>query len=41
VFVSPIGLGIEDVAAAYRVYTAAKERGLGTPLTLWQTPLWV
>jgi N-[(2S)-2-amino-2-carboxyethyl]-L-glutamate dehydrogenase len=41
VFVSPIGLGIEDVAAAYRVYVAAKERGLGTPLALWQTPLWV
>lgn len=41
VFVSPIGLGIEDVAAAYRVYTAAKERGLGTSLALWQTPLWV
>jgi N-[(2S)-2-amino-2-carboxyethyl]-L-glutamate dehydrogenase len=41
VFVSPIGLGIEDVAAAHRVYLEAAARGLGTPLALWQTPIWV
>jgi ornithine cyclodeaminase len=41
VFVSPIGLAIEDVAAAYRVYLEAKRRGLGTPLALWQSPIWV
>jgi ornithine cyclodeaminase len=41
VFVSPIGLGIEDVAAAYRVYVAAEERGVGTALALWHTPRWV
>jgi N-[(2S)-2-amino-2-carboxyethyl]-L-glutamate dehydrogenase len=41
VFVSPIGLGIEDVAAAHRVYLAAKGRGLGTRLDLWQSPIWV
>jgi ornithine cyclodeaminase len=41
VFVSPIGLAIEDVAAAYRVYLEAKRRGLGTPLHLWRSPVWV
>jgi len=40
VFVSPIGLAIEDVAAAHRVYLRARELGLGTPLALWKEPLW-
>jgi len=40
VFVSPIGLAIEDVAAAHRVYRRAGELGLGTPLALWREPLW-
>ena len=40
VFVSPIGLAIEDVAAAHRVYLRAGELGLGTPLALWREPLW-
>ncbi len=41
VFVSPVGLAIEDVAAATRVYRQAVEMGLGTPLRLWQRPVWV
>jgi ornithine cyclodeaminase len=40
VFVSPVGLAIEDVAAAHRVYGRAVDLGLGTPLDLWRTPIW-
>jgi len=40
VFVSPVGLAIEDVAAAHRVYLRARELGLGTPLSLWDRPIW-
>jgi ornithine cyclodeaminase len=38
---SPVGLAIEDVAAAARVYRRAAELGLGTELDLWQAPVWV
>lgn len=37
---NPIGLGIHDVCEAYRVYRAARERGIGRRLALWQTPHW-
>jgi ornithine cyclodeaminase len=40
VFVSPVGLAIEDVAAAHRVYERARDRGIGTTLELWRSPLW-
>ena len=40
IFCSPVGLAIEDVAAAARVYRRAAELGLGTELTLWQSPIW-
>ena len=40
VFVSPVGLGIEDVAAAYRVYRRATELGIGTQLDLWREAIW-
>jgi ornithine cyclodeaminase len=40
VFVSPVGLGIEDVAAAARVYRHAAEMGIGTSLELWREPVW-
>jgi ornithine cyclodeaminase/alanine dehydrogenase-like protein (mu-crystallin family) len=40
VFVSPVGLAIEDVAGAVRVYRRAEELGIGTPLALWRDPLW-
>jgi hypothetical protein len=40
VFVSPIGLAIEDVADARLVYRRADELGIGTPLALWKEPIW-
>jgi ornithine cyclodeaminase len=40
VFVSPVGLAVEDVAAAHRVYVRARDLGIGTNLTLWRSPLW-
>ncbi|MGQ0668278.1 MAG: ornithine cyclodeaminase [Actinomycetota bacterium] len=40
VFFSPVGLAVEDIAAAARVFRRAKEDGLGTKLSLWQTPIW-
>jgi ornithine cyclodeaminase/alanine dehydrogenase-like protein (mu-crystallin family) len=35
------GMGIEDVALAWSVYSTAQERGLGQHLRLWEKPLWV
>ena len=40
IFLSAVGLAIEDVAAAARVYRRALELGIGTELALWQTPIW-
>lgn len=40
VLVSPVGLGIEDVAVAFRVFRRATELGLGVELRLWEEPLW-
>jgi N-[(2S)-2-amino-2-carboxyethyl]-L-glutamate dehydrogenase len=40
VFLSPVGLAVEDVAAAARVWRRAVDLGLGTPLDLWQRALW-
>jgi N-[(2S)-2-amino-2-carboxyethyl]-L-glutamate dehydrogenase len=40
VLVSPVGLGIEGVAEAWRVVRRAKELGIGTPLRLWERPVW-
>jgi ornithine cyclodeaminase/alanine dehydrogenase-like protein (mu-crystallin family) len=41
IFSSPVGLAIEDVAAAARVYRRAEELGIGTRLSLWESPIWV
>lgn len=38
---NPIGMGINDVAEAYRVYLSAKNKGIGKILSLWESPLWV
>ena len=38
IYFSSVGMGIEDVAIAARVYRAAVERGVGTVLDLWQSP---
>ena len=35
-----IGLGVSDVALASLVLENAVARGLGTPLSLWESPLW-
>jgi N-[(2S)-2-amino-2-carboxyethyl]-L-glutamate dehydrogenase len=40
IFSSPVGLAIEDVAAAARVYRKAEQLGLGTELSLWRNPIW-
>ncbi len=41
IFFSPLGLGSEDVAVATAVYREAREKGLGTSLTLWKSPQYV
>ena len=35
------GMGIEDVALAWSVYSIARQRGLGQGLHLWEKPLWI
>ena len=40
IFVSPVGVGIEGVAEAWRVVRRARELGIGTPLQLWERPVW-
>lgn len=41
IFVCPTGLGFEDTIVAWRVYNAAKEKGIGTLVTLWESPKWI
>ena len=36
-----IGLGISDVAVGSMVYETAMKNGIGTRLSMWQSPLWV
>jgi ornithine cyclodeaminase len=38
--VSPVGLGIEDVAWATAVYRRAREAGIGGTQRLWEEPIW-
>jgi ornithine cyclodeaminase len=40
ILVSPVGLGIEDVAWATRVYRRAAGSGLGASQRLWKEPIW-
>jgi 2,3-diaminopropionate biosynthesis protein SbnB len=40
IVVSPVGLGIEDVAEAARVLRRAEGLGIGTRQRLWERPLW-
>jgi ornithine cyclodeaminase len=40
IVVSPVGLGIEDVAWATAVFRRASESGLGTAQRLWEEPIW-
>jgi N-[(2S)-2-amino-2-carboxyethyl]-L-glutamate dehydrogenase len=41
VVVSPIGLGIEDVAWAAHVFRRAEELEVGTEMRLWDEPVWL
>lgn len=41
IFFNPVGMGIEDLVVANRIFNRAKEIGAGTTLTLWDKPLWV
>ena len=36
IFVSTVGMGIEDVAVATRIYRDAQKQGVGTTLTYWE-----
>jgi ornithine cyclodeaminase len=38
---SPIGLGLHDLAVAWRIYQAALDGGFGQSLKLWDQPLWI
>jgi ornithine cyclodeaminase len=40
IFFSPLGMGIEDLINACRVYQEACRRGLGQELELWHEPFW-
>jgi ornithine cyclodeaminase len=40
IFFSPLGMGIEDLINAHRVYQEARHRGIGQELELWHEPLW-
>jgi ornithine cyclodeaminase len=40
ILVSPVGMGIEDVAWATAVYRRAAELGLGAKMKLWEAPIW-
>lgn len=38
---NPIGMPINDVSEATRIYRAAKAKGIGRALPLWEKPIWV
>jgi ornithine cyclodeaminase len=40
VVVSPVGMGIEDVAWATHVFRRAEQLGLGAEQRLWDEPVW-
>jgi ornithine cyclodeaminase len=40
ILVSPVGMGIEDVAWGTAVYRRALELGVGSPERLWDAPVW-
>ncbi len=37
---NPIGMSIHDISEAYRVYLNAKKLGIGSDLSLWDSPHW-
>ncbi len=38
---NPIGLPVNDVSEATRIYRSARKKGIGRPLPLWEKPIWV
>jgi len=38
IYFNSIGMGIEDIIVATRIYKIAKERHIGMNLTLWESP---
>jgi ornithine cyclodeaminase len=41
IYFNSVGMGIEDVAVAKRIYDRAKEKGIGQSLNLWNSPSFV
>lgn len=41
IFFCPTGLGFEDAVVAWRVYSNAKSKNLGTHLNLWKNSKWI
>jgi ornithine cyclodeaminase len=41
VYFNSVGMAVEDIAVAKRVYDTALAKGTGIKLELWDTPLWV
>jgi ornithine cyclodeaminase len=44
IFFNPMGMSIEDIASAYRIFRVALERGVGMPLELFKkgsVPVWI
>jgi ornithine cyclodeaminase/alanine dehydrogenase-like protein (mu-crystallin family) len=40
IFFAPVGLAVSDVLIAWRVYRAARERGVGQIIRLWSSSVW-
>lgn len=41
IYFNSIGMGIEDIIVATRIYKIAKEKHIGMNLALWESPYWV
>lgn len=41
IFFNPVGMGVQDLMVAHRIYETAKEKGFGQILTLWDQPEWI
>jgi ornithine cyclodeaminase len=41
IFFNPVGMGVQDLMVAHRIYETAKEKGYGQTLTLWDQPEWI
>ncbi|MED0737974.1 hypothetical protein [Aneurinibacillus thermoaerophilus] len=41
IYFNSVGMAIDDLVVAKRIYENAKQKGVGTPLTLWDKPVFV